>query len=228
MKRKLTFCIVSLMWGHTIFSQESFAFISIGSFYKNTVQRTNENTGDISNSDPEMFGFPDLACVGTFDANFYFKLHGTGLEAMIVPTSKPYNLSLLDCNFGKNFNAKRPISLGPVDIRLGMGVTAGFKFFSYKHSYLSYGLTFHSMINVGENFQILYINTLAPGFNKKYDKIGRTANEFYIMYNINKLLQISLCPYIEKYHYVDTDELDIAVKNKFLGLKLGFCGTIKY
>lgn len=226
MKKIAIICLFSFSL-NACFAQSDFVFFGLGTVYQNTVKNINENSGTESISDPKTFGFVELMALETFEENFYLKGIGTGLEAMIFPASKPYSLSLLDVNFGKNFNKNRPISLGPVDIRLGMGLTAGFKFFSYKHSYLSYGITFHSMINFGENCQLLYVNTLAPGFNNRYDKIGRTAHEFYFMYEINEKVGFSLSPYKETYHYQEVDTPDLAVKNKFLGLRIGFCGVIE-
>ena len=146
----------------------------------------------------------------------------------------PYNSAIFDINAGRVFNHKRPISIGLVDTRIGMGLNLGLKLFDNNYgqiyganSFIAYGLSLNTIIDFGDNFQLFYLNTFNFAFNPRYSELYRTMHEVYFMYKNNWKFRPSIAPYIETFRYKESssNEKDNQINKSFIGIKFGVTGT---
>ncbi len=219
--KTISICLISF----NSFTQENFQWFSLMNIYQGQNSIENQNTGEITVDSPRKFGWLDIHFVSTFKSNFYFDLQGAGVE-LLVPPTRPYSVGLFDASAGKTFNKNRPVKIGPLEFRFGAGLNLGFRFFDNRNSFLAYGINFHSFLDIGDRFQMLYINSSSMGYNAKYEDISRKLHELYIFYNINKLVQISLCPFIDKNKFIEQPYLENEHLHKYMGFKIGLVGKI--
>jgi hypothetical protein len=202
---------------------------------KRTATHENTTTGDISNHVAKSFRL-DLSYARTWDSDFIVRADASFVPlyatAILYDEDSPFNASFYDFNFGKSFNKRNPIEIGPLEWYLGMGIGTGIKIFDSQidetNGFVSFGLSFNSIINIGENFQFLYINSVHGSYNPGYDEMSRTMHEFFFFYNTKYRIQPVIAPYIETFRYESTlsNGYIFESKTRYVGLKIGLTKTL--
>jgi hypothetical protein len=226
MKKKFLKTISICLISFNSFTQGDYQWFSFMNMYQGQNSIENQNTGEITLESPRKFAWADIHMLGTVESNFYFDIQGAAVE-LLVPPTRPYSVGLLDASAGKTFNKNRPIKIGPLEFRFGAGLNLGFRFFDYKNSFLAYGINFHSFLDIGDNFQMLYINSSSLGYNARYENISRKLHEVYILYNFNMKAQFSFCPFIDKNKFTEQPYLENEHLHKYIGFKIGVVRTLE-
>ncbi len=221
-------------------SQNDYGFHSVFDAYKSKTQIKDVSIGLVLDEYVDLGARFDYVFVGTFDSKITCKGDISFFPSLITlgynkRNNIPYNSSYFDINFGRVFNHKRPIRIGEVETRIGMGLNVGLKFFdnNYADSYgsnafFAYGFSFNTIIDFGENVQLFYLNTLNFSYNPRYEEMYRTMHEFYFMYNANWKIKPSIAPYVETFRYVEAGGVaNDEITKRFLGLKFGVTAVIK-
>lgn len=215
-------------------SQSDYMAFYVTDLMKRTRTTENSNTDEIE----EIVRRNTWICAQYYysvESNWFFKGDISIIPVLAMGSfykkDAAFNGGLFDFQINKSFNAKRPISMGPIDWRIGMGLSLGFRLFDNNggsaNSFLSYGLSIHNTFDIGENFQVTYFNNLATGYNPRYEHIFRTSHEFFIMYNANWAFQPTFTPYIETFRYNESGSSSyLDIKHKYAGFKIGVVRVI--
>jgi hypothetical protein len=221
------------------FSQNSYVFQSFADVYKSKTNIQYEPSGQYSEDYVHYGGRFDYCLVGTFESKITFKGDISFFPSLLTlwynkKENIPYNSAYFDFHIGRVFNHKKPIRIGEVETRIGMGINLGLKFFDNNYgknfganSFVAYGFSFNTIIDFGENFQLFYLNTLNFSYNPRYEEMFRTMHEFYFMYDNNWKIKPSIAPYIETFRYKeDRNEINDQITKRFLGIKFGITTSI--
>lgn len=194
------------------------------------------STGIVGNTAIQSSLQPDFTIARSYESNYFFKGDISFVPwlafSWLYDKEVTFDTGLFDFNFNKTFNPNRPLSIGPVDMHFGMGLGLGIKIFDNQggsaNAFLSYGLSFHSIVNVTENFQLFYLNTLNLSYNPKYNEMGRTSHEFFFFYDFGWKIQPSIIPYIETFRFNETLSNGMSFDRTFryAGVKFGLTMAI--
>lgn len=234
------FALASILFAvNVLFSQNDYGFHSVFDAYKSKTQIESATSGQVLDEFADLGARFDYLYVGTFESKITLKGDISFFPSLLTlwynkRNNIPYNSSYFDFNFGRVFNHKRPIRIGEVETRIGMGLNVGLKFFdnNYGDSYganafLAYGFSFNTIIDFGENVQLFYLNTLNFSYNPRYEEMFRTMHEFYFMYNANWKIKPSIAPYVETFRFSEADIIvNDQITKRFLGLKFGITAVI--
>lgn len=224
MSIRFTFiCLFSLCF--SICGQSDFISCFVGNGFKGTSQIENLSLGTI---EAESFtgGHMDFTWASTIESKYFLVMDGSALTFFNMGK---YNFGLFDTRMGVSLHAKHPIRIGEqFELIFGVGGALGFKIFNAetRASFLAYGLTFSGIINLGENFQLLYLNTITPGFNRLYSEMSRTKHEFFFSYNIRDKIMVAVSPYIETFYFIEAGKPDLDYTQRFKGLRVGITKRI--
>ena len=226
-RTKLYSLLVFLMATIQSKAQNDFLFGAVANIFKGT-NLIEENKVEVAQESFKS-GHADVSFASTIESKFFFVLDGS---AFTFFNNGTYNFGVLDTRAGLSFHPNHPIRFGDnFQMVFGGGGALGFKIANLESaggSFLAYGIALDCIINIGDNFQMLYVNTATPGFNPRYEEMARTKHEFFIMYNINDKGMLGISPYIETFRYVEANKLDIDITSRVKGLRIGYTGTLKW
>jgi hypothetical protein len=236
---KTSVLISSLFFILQSFSQNDYAFQSFADAYKS--KTTIEYAPNLQFSDEYVNygGRFDYCLVGTFESKITYKGDISFFPSLLTlwynkKENIPYNSAYFDFHVGRVFNHKRPITIGPVETRIGMGANVGLKFFDNNYgkdfganAFFAYGFSINTIIDFGDSFQLFYLNTLNFSYNPRYEEMFRTMHEFYFMYDNDWKIKPSIAPYIETFRYKeDRTEINDEITKRFVGIKFGITAVI--
>lgn len=221
------------------YSQNSYVFQSFADVYKSKTNIEYETSGLYSEDYIHYGGRFDYCIVGTFGSKLTYKGDISFFPSLITlwynkKNNVPYNSAYFDFHIGRVFNHKKPIRIGEVETRIGMGANLGLKFFdnnygknSGANAFVAYGFSINTIIDFGDNFQLFYLNTLNFSYNPRYEEMFRTMHEFYFMYENDWKIKPSIAPYIETFRFKeDRNEVNDQITKRFLGIKFGITASI--
>lgn len=234
-KQKIFLFLVLLSFTFQLNSQSSYYTFYAMDFLKRT--RTNENTitQDITSSAKSNLRMSAqfYTCAGS---DWFFKgdvsYLATISTAILYKKDMVFNNGLFDFQVNKSFNPNRPISMGPIDWRIGMGIAFGLKLFDNNggeaNAFADYGLSIHNSFDIGDNFQLTYFNNFGSGYNPRYEKMAWTSHEFYIMYDAGWAIQPTITPSISTYRYAESKEniQHLDIKHRYISFKIGLIRVI--
>lgn len=215
---------------------QDFQIITVVDYSRSKQYSEDVNTGIVGNTAIRSSVQPDFTMAQSIGSNFFWKGDVSFVPwiafSWLYDKEVTFDTGLFDFNFNKTFNPKRPLSIGPVDLHFGMGLGLGLKVFDSQggtaNAFLSYGLSFHSIVNITDNFQLFYLNTINLSYNPKYNEMGRTSHEFFFFYDCNWRIKPSIIPYIETFRFNETLANGTSFDRTFryAGVRFGLTTTI--
>ncbi|MCB9189005.1 MAG: hypothetical protein H6599_06955 [Flavobacteriales bacterium] len=145
------------------------------------------------------------------DAYMQFEAMGFLGQFLLGNTKGVYSNSMIEFGGGWTFNRQKPLKLGNVDMRFGLGMNGGARAFkagdlTYNKvgSFGFFGPVIHSFTNIGDRFQIFNTNEFDGALVSTggvMNSGGRMKFDFVCTYRITKKIGIALTPSFETFHH---------------------------
>ena len=220
-----------ILFSSIAFSQNDYQVITVLDYSRSNQVVENLSDGMVTGPVYQASIQPDFTIARSYSNNFFLKGDISFLPmipfSLLYDKELTFDTGLFDFSFNKTFNPNRPIKMGPIEWYFGMGLGLGIKVFDNQggqaNAFFSYGLSFNSTINIGDNFQLYYLNTLNFSYNPKYDEMYRTSHEFFIFYDWKWKIKPSIIPYIETFRFEETmsNSISYAKTFRYSGFRFG-------